>query len=411
MIELLCKILADSGNTNEIIGQLKSFNDQDFRSFIALSNQHGVMPQVYRYVNNHGLTDQIPADIFRVFREHTLSNTTRNMLFLYEATGLFKSLTAAEIPVMGLKGIFLLDNVYKDISQRQMSDIDILVKRQDVMRALAIARELGYLPTTYFNSEDENIDIKHVPPLKKDDGPYLEIHWTILEENEPFTIDTRGLWERAIPVRISNVNVSGLSPEDLILHLCLHLAYQHHLSIGLRGLVDIIETRKKFVDILDWEKFLGISETWGANRVVLLTFKLIEDLFQIAAPEAFSVFLDNDSIPAEILESAKKFVLLQKKEDITISPDLAELSSNKGFFSRIKLISSRIFLPKRVIARIYNLEPNSFSVYYYYFVRFRDLFRYYWQSVWGIVKRDNQTLAGVENMKAQIQLKDWLSEE
>ncbi len=56
----------------------------------------------------------------------------------------------------------------------------------------------------------------------------VEVHWTLLKEDEPFTIDADALWERAVPARIANLDALALLLEDLVLHLCLHLAYQHY---------------------------------------------------------------------------------------------------------------------------------------------------------------------------------------
>jgi len=76
--------------------------------------------------------------------------------------------------------------------------------------------------------DDQNIDTKHVPPMQKEGGAMVEVHWTLLEEDEPFTIDADALWERTVPARIANLDALALSVEDLVLHLCLHLAYQHY---------------------------------------------------------------------------------------------------------------------------------------------------------------------------------------
>jgi hypothetical protein len=66
----------------------------------------------------------------------------------------------------------------------------------------------------------------------KKGAPIVELHWTILEEEEPFSIDVEAMWARSVPAEIAGVGVRGLSVEDLLLHLSLHLTYQHRLAGG-----------------------------------------------------------------------------------------------------------------------------------------------------------------------------------
>jgi len=407
MIELLCKIIAYDNKKGSLIDELGNLTEEEWYGLINLSEKHGLDIYVYKFIVQQQLEDQIPNKLLVMLHEESLRNATRNMLYIFEAAKLFQVFLEADIHAVGLKGVYLLDNIYQDISLRKMSDLDILVKKKDLPATIDLAKSLGFYPTTYFDISDENIDIKHVPPLKKEDGPYLELHWTILEENEPFTIDTEGLWQRAVLAKINDVDVLAFCPEDLILHLCVHLAYQHHLSIGLRGLVDIIEVWNAFKDVIDWQKLIEISTAWGANRVVALTFTLIEDLFNITYPEEL-LTICTEHIPTEILEKARNQVLLDQEVGNAITPDLAQLSSTKQPSGKIKLILSRVFLPKRVIARIYNADPTAITIYFYYFVRFRDLIRYYGKSVWGIIKHNSRTVEGVENMKAQANLQNWL---
>ena len=84
----------------------------------------------------------------------------------------------------------------------------------------------------------------HLVFIKNEATPtdiHLEIHWHIDRSSHPFTIDLDGMWERALPAIIAEVEALVLSPEDLLLHLCLHTC-KHKLTGGLRPFCDIAET-------------------------------------------------------------------------------------------------------------------------------------------------------------------------
>lgn len=161
-------------------------------------------------------------------RQGYIITAVRNTLILHETEQLLSNLRDAEIAVAGLKGIFLLENVYNNVGARPMNDIDILIRKRDLAECINVLERLGYTLTGYFSLDDQNIDTKHVPPMQKEGGAMVEVHWTLLKEDEPFTIDADSLWERAVPARIANLDALALSVEDLVLHLCLHLAYQHY---------------------------------------------------------------------------------------------------------------------------------------------------------------------------------------
>ncbi len=70
-----------------------------------------------------------------------------------------------------------------------MNEIDILMCKEGLSRGVTILQGKGYEVNSYFDLADANIDIKHIPPMFKPNSPPVEVHWTLLEEDEPFSID------------------------------------------------------------------------------------------------------------------------------------------------------------------------------------------------------------------------------
>ena len=101
-------------------------------------------------------------------------------------------------------------------------------------------------------------------------------------------------------------------------------------------------------------------------------------------------------------------MLTHEDSTISLTPDLAALSYTERFFDKVKLILSRIFLPRRVIARLYNVSPQSPRVYLYYGVRFKELFLLYSSSVMRLLRKDLSLLSSVENEQMRESLVIWM---
>lgn len=395
----------------EIRQKFSNLTNENWNEFIALSKSHKLSNLLMGFLVRNDLIDFVPSNQIKELREKNRQNAIQNIYLLQEAEIILKQFRLFAIEVIGLKGVYLLDNIYEDISMRSMSDLDLMLKKEDIPEAIEILKKLGYKLSTYFDIRDKNIDIKHVPPMIKNNNLYLEIHWTLLEENEPFAIDIDGLWARAVPARIAGVDAFALSLEDLILHLCLHLTYQHHLQNGLSGLYDIALVLEQRQSEIDWNAFVDRAKEWHAERVVALTFHLLEDLMEIKIPPYIYPHLLQKPVPQNILDQSKMLIMDKTNAMWSVTPDQAKFSADSGLWARVRLVLSRIFLPKITIARLYATKPDSLKIYYYYLVRFYELMRQYFRSTWRILFKENAVVKGVAWTQSVVDLKQWLGGE
>lgn len=395
----------------EIRQKFSNLTNENWNEFIALSKSHNLSNLLMGFLVRNDLIDFVPSNQIKELREKNRQNAIQNIYLLQEAEIILKQFRVSAIEVIGLKGVYLLDNIYEDISMRSMSDLDLMLKKEDIPEAIEILKKLGYKLSTYFDIRDKNIDIKHVPPMIKNNNLYLEIHWTLLEENEPFAIDIDGLWARAVPAKIAGVDAFALSLEDLILHLCLHLTYQHHLQNGLHGLYDIALVLEQRQSEIDWNAFVDRAKEWHAERVVALTFHLLEDLMGIKIPPYIYPHLLQKPVPQNILDQSKMLIMDKTNAMWSVTPDQARFSSDSRLWARVKLVISRIFLPKITMARLYATKPDSLKIYYYYLVRFYELMRQYFRSTWRILFKENAVVKGVAWTQSVVDLKQWLGGE
>ena len=408
-IEILLLILRKTTPPVVLQQALRNLTLDEWHGLIEVANHQGLLPFLYERLQQSFSQECVPDTIQEKLNDVHLSATVRNMRMLHHAGIILKAFTDNQIRVIVLKGIYLAEAVYENIGLRVFVDLDLLVNRNDITRAIKVMQGLGYDLTTWFDPDDQNRDLKHVPPMKKEHGPYVEIHWSILDEDEPFSIDTQGLWQRSIPVMISNVNALALSHEDLILHLCTHMTYQHKLNGGLQNLVDIAHSIEKFDAEMDWKVLISSAKQWGVERVIWLTFRLLDEVLDIHVPELDLLLGPAEAIDPDIITKAKcQLLSFEPEPPVNMTPDLAKLSATNNFFAKINIVLNRIFIPKHTLARVYNVPPNSLKIYGCYWKRFRDLFRQYAPTARLLNEKDQQAVLQAENQHIQEALIAWM---
>lgn len=92
----------------------------------------------------------------------------------------------------------LMDDLYQDIGERIMGDIDILVKEEDYHRAAEIAMNFGYQVTESEYFYDDVDILKHYPRLGHPERyAALEIHRLPVEEKYTRLLNQKMIREKA----------------------------------------------------------------------------------------------------------------------------------------------------------------------------------------------------------------------
>ena len=408
-LHVLLELLSPASAPEEAFKLLSHTDAEQWDALITEAHHQTVAPLLFTLLLNlnksHGLEIPQQEKLYQTY----LPTATQNMLTLHNAEILLNAFQKSGIPAVGLKGVFLIEHVYPDIGARTMNDIDLLVKKQDLPKCLEVMQELGYRTTTYFSLADENFDTKHVPPMERPGGALVELHWTLLEEDEPFTLEAEPIWERTLPAKIAGVDAFSLGVEDLILHLCIHLTYQHYLNLGLRGLMDIALVIHKFRPEIDWQKMVEIARSWGAERVAALTLMLVETQLNIPIPSEVLSALVPEGIESDLLEKAQHQLLERVWFEDHFTPDLVELSASKNLFAKIRIGLERIFVPRIALARIYNVPPNSPRIMGLYWSRLNYLIRSYGRTVVRLQRGEPGTELARQKAEISKTLHEWMS--
>jgi hypothetical protein len=235
-------------------------------------------------LKNAGL---VPENIRKKLERASLKIRARNMILTNHFAQIITRFTEAQIPVIALKGIFLSEWLYGDPALRQFSDIDLLVPPDQSHKALKILEAMSYQSDRLQLSDfitAHNVPVHEAPMYKN--GVSVEIHTHIHSINESYHVNMERMWQDAIPVRLHGVDALGFSPEDLLLHLCLHL--DKHFRSGcfqFTCLYDLLNMINHKGHLINWPLFEYRCDLAGAKNRTYKYLSLISEFMGARLPE------------------------------------------------------------------------------------------------------------------------------
>ncbi len=350
----------------------------------------------------------IPGDVVFRLRKLFLESVSCNMHLYMGLADILKALQRDRIPVIALKGACLAQGVYDSIGLRSMCDVDILVRKPDLQGAADSLRRIGYSTPREFDIEVETSRSLHLPQFKKPGAPPVDVHWTIEQPIHPFRIDIDGVWRRARPTTIAGVDILTPSPGDLLLHTCLHASYHHRFNASaLKAFCDISEILRRHGARMNWERFALRADQWRISRSVHLCLYLAREMMGAPAPRTLLEAMQPSDFNREIVSEVRdKIGAWDKKKDQELPENFNAMWGVSGFRNRAAYFMKIMFPSPMILSRSHPAPPDSWRIYFYYPIRWKELLTRNARSAWRILRRDNET---VNRMEREIFLKDYLT--
>lgn len=349
-----------------------------------------------------------PHEARAALRNAYLHCLAANLRARRELEAVVSALAARGISPILLKGAHLAFGVYPDPGLRPMCDLDLLVERAEVPVAMQVLADLGYAPIRPFDLESEMALLHHLPPYGKPGCHYIEIHWALLRAEEPYRIDTAGLWARSRPAALTGIPARVLDPADLLPHLCLHAAAADRLAGGLRPLADIVEVLRAAQDDPTLDEARDRAANWGASRCLSLMLSLCEDLAPGALPPETLHALMAEPVTGESLARARALILAPPGEARQISPNLARAIGSPSAAGAREIL--RGFFPSRAfLATVYGVNPRSAGICVGYPRRWGDLLRRYALPALKAIAGERQAAGQAARQTQENELAGWLA--
>jgi hypothetical protein len=390
-------------------GRLEALSGSDWDVLIAESVRYGLAPLLYHRLRTLHSDMAIPANVMARLRHLYLQSAGRAMHLYHELGKVLGRLRQANIPVIVLKGAHLAELVYRNIALRPMGDVDVLVRKDDLMRVEAALLGMGYAPAECHRQiAEDNYHFVYGLPNKK---LFVEVHWNFLPSTYRFKMDIDGQWERSRQAIIAGVEVSVLCPEDLLLHLCLHASITHLFEMGLKPLYDIAETIRCYGNEIDWKQLQLRSEQSGDAKCVYLTLRLARELSGASVPDELMKAIKPGDFDERFMLLARERIFANghwHSEGLSKFPNIVHLWGSRRLLNKGALILRRIFPSLEEMARMYPAPSDSLRIYCYYPVRIKDLLLRHGRRIWQLLRRNEGVRGLAKQENDMTPLKDWL---
>ena len=256
----------------------------DWQYLISAASAHGVKP-LFCYGLSNSCPEAVNNSILDQLKRYLQAHSLNNLFLTRELLRLLGGLEKIGISAIPWKGPVLAATAYGNVALRQFGDLDILVREQDAIRGKDLLLSSGYRLQYQVSAEQEAFhSVRKVYELVREDGRVVvELHWAITSQTFPFPLDPASLWEHIETVSLEGASVRNLSPEDLLLVLCVHGA-KHHWG-KLMWICDIAEVLRTYSNKIDWIRLTQRANSLGGVRMLSLGLILARDLLGAKVPE------------------------------------------------------------------------------------------------------------------------------
>ena len=405
---LLCDFLSEKKMPE---ARLETLSPADGESLVNWALRFNVGGLFYREIKSRNFpTELIPVDARNRLREAYRNRATMNTSLFLDVLKVLKSLADNQVPVIALKGLSLAKNIYGDIALRPMSDMDLLVKEEDLVRAGRILLTLGY--KQYFPAWESTLKIyHHLPPFTNKSGAMIELHWNIVTPDSPIKVDLDGLWERACLIKVDNVEVRVFSPEDLFLHLCIHACVHQQTGLDLIPFCDMAGLIKTSADTIDWPIVIERATRWGGQKCVYLMLLLVRELLGAAPPDEIMSEIKPDDYQSVFFDEALEQIFdVSSSDQLTVIRigQLSKIKKVNGIKGKILALLKEAFPSREYLARFYPGSVSSRKYIWVILFRLGRLTVYYTVVLLRLFRRDPSVIKAVHQANRGSAVSDWM---
>lgn len=234
----------------------------------------------------HALEAQaaVPPGVRRRLGLDLAASAGRHVVMTRELAAVLQGCAREGLDVLVLKGPVLAESVYPHPALRPFSDLDLLVRPADRLRADAILRALGHRRVADDHSWEFDVTWDGATLYETPAGVRIDLHWALLTEPRfAWSPDEAGVWERSAPIMVLDTMARGLGREDQLLYLAAHLAV-HHALTGLLHAWDVALLLERQLHALDWEVVVARAARWHVTHALYFVLRDVRRTFAAPVP-------------------------------------------------------------------------------------------------------------------------------
>lgn len=269
----------------------------DWAYVIRMALWHGVMPLLYRSLNDT-CPDAVPKAALEELRSYFLANAGRSLFLTRELLKLLDTFKTREIPAIAYKGPLLAASVYGNLALRQFGDLDILVHENDFGRSEDLLISEGYQLKTPYGWESSFLDVSG--------RVCVDLHKALTPSVFPISFDFEGLWRRLESISIGGITRSHLSPEDMLIILCVQISKDSWADqYQLNKICDIAELLRVHQS-MDWGRVMENARRMRSQRILLFGLRLANQLLGTVLSEDVLRSMQAEPLVSELATQVRK---------------------------------------------------------------------------------------------------------
>lgn len=259
--------------------------DLDWGQVHKLALHHQTLQVLNHHLQKRGLYPD--EHYMREFKRYARGSALQSMLLVEQLKVLDRELQQAGLQVIHFKGPVLAMQAYKSLSLRVCSDLDMLLRPDDLLRFGGVVTENGFIPGSKMQrwyGYKRRLFLylsKQATFVHRHNHIHLDVHIALAPPLYAYPTHFDALYARSVLIEVQGVSVRTFSPEDALVLLCLH--GEKNRWEFLKYVCDIAALIEAH-PALDWQSIAQRSEHTHTRRIVLIGMSLAHALLGAEVP-------------------------------------------------------------------------------------------------------------------------------
>ena len=236
----------------KLIFQNKSLEKQEIKKInlnklIVISSKHQIIPLLFVKLKQKKILKYFEKDFVQYIRKIYNINRERNLALLAEIDFLSNLFEKYNIDHVFIKGTaMLINNMYCDIGERMIGDIDFLFDVKDIEKLNEVLLKSNYFPIEY---EYYDYNHRHLPRLVNKNKLFaIEAHTKIINKPNKL-ISTKNIISERRKIKSKYIPSIDVILINNILNIQLNDFCNLSLNFSLKNIYDSILCDKKIINL------------------------------------------------------------------------------------------------------------------------------------------------------------------
>lgn len=215
--------------------------DRTWAEWVTAARGDRVIPQLYALAGAQG--GEAAVERFDLVTAMQLDVACTAVRIEHALVSVAHQLIAAEVPFAVLKGCATAHLDYRDPSQRQVGDVDLLVDPEDMSRVRGLLEGAGW--HSAYQLPPHHDRFTHAITYRRQGIAEIDLHQHVAHRSLGLLIPTSELLAARMPYQLAGQLLWALADGDRLIHACIHAVASRGGYRRLSSLADVLVMSEK----------------------------------------------------------------------------------------------------------------------------------------------------------------------